>query len=105
MLGLSVGLTKEEMSMLHEPSACASLDETDRLVLRYSEILTRDNKVDDAMFKALREKFSEAQIMELALTVGLSALVNRMHATGGTDVDARTQEYIGDAIACVLPGR
>jgi len=91
--------------MLHEPEACTSFDDTDRLVLRYSEVLTRENKVDDAMFKALQEKFSEAQIMELALTVGLSALVNRVHATGGTDVDARTREYIGDAIACVLPGR
>ena len=105
MLGLSVGLTKEEMAMLHEPESCTSFDDTDRLVLRYSEILTRDNKVDDTMFLALKEKFSEPQIMELALTVGLSALVNRVHATGGTDVDARTREYIGDAIACVLPGR
>ncbi len=105
MLGLSVGLTKDEMALLHEPEACRSFDDVDRLVIRYSEILTRENRVDDALFAALKEHFSEAQIMELALTVGLSALVNRVHATGGTDVDARTREYIGDAIACVLPGR
>lgn len=105
MLGLSVGLTTDEMALMHDPDACASFDETDRLVLRYSEILTRDNRVDDAMYAALKSRFSDAQIMALALTVGLSALVNRVHATAGTDVDAKTREAIGDAVACVLPGR
>lgn len=105
MLGLSVGLTQEEMAHLHAPAECSGFDEIDRLVIRYSEILTRDNRVDDALFAALKEKFSEAQIMELALTVGLSAMVNRVHATVGTDVDSRTREYLGDAVACVLPGR
>lgn len=105
MLGLSVGLTKEEMALMHEPGACASFDDRDRLVLRYSETLTRDNRVDDAMYAALKSKFNDAEIMALALTVGLSALVNRVHATAATDVDASTRAAIGDAVACVLPGR
>lgn len=105
MLGLSVGLTTEEMALMHAPAECPSFDDTDRLVLRYSEVLTRENRVDDALFAALRARFSEAEIMALALTVGLSALVNRVHATGGTDVDASTRAAIGDAVACVLPGR
>ena len=105
MLGLSVGLTTEEMAMMHAPDQCGSFDETDRLVLRYSEVLTRENRMDDALFAALKAKFSDAEIMELALTVGLSAMVNRVHATGGTDVDANTRAAIGDAVACVLPGR
>ncbi len=105
MLGLSVGLTKVEMSMMNDAANCASFDATDRLVLRYSEILTRENRVDDALYAELAAKFSNDELVDLALTIGFSALVNRMHATFRTDLDESTFNQVGDAIACALPVR
>ena len=105
MLGLSVGLTNEEMASMAMPAACASFDETDRLVLRYAEALTRENRVDDATYADLAARFGTQELIELAMTVGLSALVNRVHATFQTDVDDATLEQVQGLSACPLPVR
>lgn len=65
-------------------------DETDRLVLGYADSITRDVRCDDTVWAALSERFSQTEIFELAFTVGLAAMVNRVHATFQTDVDERT---------------
>ncbi len=105
MLGLSVGLTKTEMAMMGDAANCETFDETDRLVLRYSEILTRDSKVEDALYAQLAARFSQDELVDLALTISFSALVNRMHATFRTDLDDSTRDQVGDAVACALPQR
>lgn len=81
---------------------CATFDETDRLVLRYAEVLTRDNRVDDALYAALAARFSREQLVELCATVGLSAIVNRFHATFRTDVDDDTAAAAGDVSFCPI---
>jgi alkylhydroperoxidase family enzyme len=105
MLGLSIGLTKEEMALMDDPARCASFDARDRVVLRYAEQLTRENRVDDALYAELAASFADPELVDLALTVGLSALVNRMHATFRTDLDASTQDAVGTAAVCLLPSR
>jgi alkylhydroperoxidase family enzyme len=105
MLGLSVGLTQEEMMAMGDPESCASFDEKDRVVLRYAEVLTRDNQVDDALYAELAAQFRQEEIVDLALTVGFAALVNRVHATFRTDLDDATREQVGDAEFCLMPLR
>jgi alkylhydroperoxidase family enzyme len=90
------------MAAMAEPETCPSLDETDRLVLRYSEVLTRENRVDDALYAELEKIFSRDELVELAMTVGLSAMVNRVHATFRTDVDSDTQAAVADGPACPI---
>lgn len=65
-------------------------DGTDRLVLQYADSLTRDVTVDDALWQQLSERFSQAELFELCFSVGLANLINRVHATFHTDVDAHT---------------
>lgn len=105
MLGLSVGLTEEEMASMGAPDSCASFDDTDRLVLRYSEALTRDNRCDDALYRELEARFNKDELVELCVTVGLSAMVNRVHATFRTDVDDSTEAAVKGMGACLLPAR
>lgn len=83
-----------------EPGNCATFDEKDALVLRYSEVLTRDNCVDDALYAELEAAFSADELLELAITIGMSAMVNRVHATFRTDVDDATEEAVGDGLVC-----
>lgn len=85
-----------------EPETCATFDDRDRLVLRYSEVLTRDNKVSDALYAELEQAFARDELVELAMTVGLSAMVNRVHATFQTDVDASTLDYVADGPSCPI---
>ena len=100
MLGRSVGISDEELLAMAEPDSCATFDDTDKLVLRYSETLTRDNQVDDALYAELESVFSADELLELAITVGMSAMVNRVHATFRTDVDDTTREIVGDGLVC-----
>ena len=78
-------------------------DEVDRLVLRYAETLTREVRVDDALWEALAAQFSQTEIFELCFSVGLAALVNRVHATFHTDVDTRTQQRVESLSLTVDP--
>ena len=90
------------MASMADPDNCATFDDKDKLVLRYSEVLTRDNKVDDLMYAALEKAFSRDEMMELAMTVGLSAMINRVHATFNTDVDQDTLDLVADGPACPI---
>jgi alkylhydroperoxidase family enzyme len=95
MLGRSVGIGDEEMAGMAEPETVGTFDETDRLVLRYAEQSTRQIRIDDELYAALAASFDERQIIELAMTVGLAALVNRVHATFLTDLDPHTRAAVG----------
>jgi alkylhydroperoxidase family enzyme len=102
MLGRSVGLEAEEMAGMADPDSVASFDETDRLVLRYAETSIREIRIPDTLYAELAVRFPRAELFELCMTVALAALVNRVHATFQTDVDARTRELVGDAPQCPI---
>lgn len=97
MLGLSVGLASDELAALGAPESCDSFDAVDRLVLRYAEALTRENRVDDALYSELAETFSQTELIELCLATAMAGMINRVHATFQTDVDESTQAFLDDA--------
>jgi alkylhydroperoxidase family enzyme len=76
-------------------------------VVRYAQKSTRLERIDDKTYGDLAAHFSTQQIMDICLTVGLSNVVNRFHATFQTDVDQATLDEVeaGDAIAgvCTIP--
>ena len=88
-----------------DPDGCPTFDATDRLVLRYAEALTRHNRVDDALYAELAAAFDRQQLFELCMAVGVSSLVNRVHATFMTDLDERTEERVGHLAVCAIPPR
>ena len=95
-LGSSVGLADEELSWLNgwQDAPPALFDATDRLVLRYTDELTRTVTVSDALWQELAARFSTTELFELCFTIGLAGLVNRVHATFHTDVDERTSARV-----------
>lgn len=62
------------------PELHPDLDETDRLVIEYTIAVTNDaRKVRQALFDRLREKFSEAQMVELTMRIALCGFFNRFN--------------------------
>jgi alkylhydroperoxidase family enzyme len=102
MLGRSVGLSNEEIGWMNEPESSPLFDQTDRLVLRYASMLTLENRVPDDLYNALAVCFSKDELVELCFTVGLSNLVNRVHATFLTDLDGSTKTTVGDVAFCPI---
>lgn len=70
-------------------------DAEDRLVLEFAEALTMHNRVDDALYAELERHFERPALVRLAMTVALAGMVNRIHATFRTEVDAATQARLG----------
>ncbi len=65
-------------------------------IIRYAQKSTRLEAIDNATYGALEHHFSKEQIIDLCLTVGLSNMVNRFHATFQTDVDETTLDEVAD---------
>ncbi|MDQ2804708.1 MAG: hypothetical protein M3Y41_19260 [Pseudomonadota bacterium] len=82
-------------------------DEAEAAIVRYAQKSTRLEAIDEATYGALAQHFTRGQIIDLCMTVGLSNMVNRFHATFLTDVDAQTIAEVeaGDVVAgsCPIP--
>ncbi len=58
--------------------------EKERVALEYAERMTiTGEKVDDALFRRLREHFSEAEIVELSAVVALENFRSKLNPTLG----------------------
>jgi len=94
MLGLSVGLTEEEVIGITDAANCAAFDDTDRAVLRYAEALALENHIEDALYATLESHFSQRELIELCVSAAMAGMINRVHATFHTDVDETTREFL-----------
>jgi alkylhydroperoxidase family enzyme len=108
VLGRSLGLTEDQMRhLMDDPLPDGVYDPAEAAIVRYARKSTRLEPIDDATYGDLARHFSTQQIMDICLTVGLSNMVNRFHATFRTDLDAATIAAVeaGDAIAgvCAIP--
>lgn len=74
-------------------------------IVRYAQKSTRLEPIDKATYAALAAHFSTQQIMDICMTVGLSNLVNRFHATFLTDLDDSTTATVEaeDAVTGTCP--
>ena len=108
MLGRSAGISEEQLAHLGDDRLPDGLfEESEAAIVRYAQLSTRAIRIDDETYGALAAFFSTQQIMDICLTVGLSNMVNRFHATFLTDLDESTILAVeaGDAAAgaCAIP--
>jgi len=74
---LAEGLTQAQLDSLKSGGMPEGLTDADRAVLAYADAMTRQIRVPDAVFAALRGHFPERDIVELTATVGGYTLVSR----------------------------
>lgn len=104
MLGRSAGLDEAKLGALGEdPLPVGVYEPEEAAIVRYAQVSTRNDAVDDELYGELRAHFDERQVMEICFTVGLSNLINRFHRTFLTEVDPVTREAVADACPLFLP--
>lgn len=102
LVGRSAGLTEEKLAHLGDDRLPDGVYEpAEAAIVRYAQRSTRMDVIDDGTYGDLTDHFSAEQIIEICMTVGLSNIVNRFHATFLTDLDPATQEALGTT--CPLP--
>ena len=81
--------------------------EAEATIVRYAQKSTATIFIDDGAYNDLAKHYTDEQMVEICLVVGLSNTVNRFHATFLTDVDEETIEANAEAdartSACTLP--
>jgi len=97
-------LTEQQLKHLgDEPLPDGVYSARELAIVRYSQQVTHEPpRVSEDVYLALTEHFDRAQILQICFIVGLSAMVNRFHATFLTDVDTGTMEML-DGTACPIP--
>jgi alkylhydroperoxidase family enzyme len=100
-VGRKTGISAEQIANLNDYRSDVNFSEIERLVLEYADGMTRTPvEVSDALFARLREKFSDAELVELTSAIAWENYRARFdHAFG---IEA---ENFADGAACALPVR
>jgi len=85
--GLRVGVTEQQLQELGNYATSSAFSELEKLVLRYTEELTRTAKSSEEVMAELKKHLSPRDIVELSVTVGLANLTNRFNMSLLTDLD------------------
>jgi len=79
--GRKAGLSDRQVAEIDHFETSDAYDDLQRDVLRYAEQVTRHVEVDDELVDRLRRALSDREVVELAMTVGLANLTNRVTET------------------------
>ena len=74
---LREGLTQEQLDTLKSGGDPAGLTDTDNAVLAYADAMTKQVRVPQPVFDAVRKQFNERELVELTATIGGYNLVSR----------------------------
>ena len=98
-MGRASGISAEQIANLHNYRSDFNFSELERLVLEYADGMTQTPvEVSDALFIRLREKFSEAELVELTSAIAWENYRARYdHAFG---IEA---ENFSEGAFCALP--
>jgi alkylhydroperoxidase family enzyme len=100
-VGRKTGISAEQIANLNHYRTDFNFSAVERLVLEYADGMTRTPvEVSDALFARLRERFSEAELVELTSAIAWENYRARFsHAFG---IEA---ENFADGAVCALPVR
>ena len=81
------GLTAADCAAIADWEEAVEFDERDRAVLAYTDAVTRDVQVDDAVFERLKKHFNDRQIVELTVLIGIYNMHARVIEPLGIDLE------------------
>lgn len=93
------GVSAEQIAGLHNYRKDFNFSELERLVLEYTDALTDTPvEVPDALFARLRERFNEAQLVELTSAIAWEGYRARFSHAFGIE-----SENFSEGALCALP--
>lgn len=100
-MGRASGITSEQIANLHDYRSDINFSALERLVLQYADAMT-DTPVEipEALFALLREKFTEAQLVELTSIIAWENYRARFSHAFGIE-----GENFSEGAVCAMPAR
>ena len=87
-VALNIGVRPEQIAGIDDYESSEAFSELERLVLRYTDGITRDNSVDDGVFDALRIHLSDREPVELTFCIGNWNGIARFIVPMGLELDS-----------------
>jgi len=87
IIGKAVGLTDDEILRLTDGPDASGWDRFDATLVRAADELHDDQFISDETWKALAERYSTEQLMDVVFTVGQYTLVSMTLNTCGVQLD------------------
>ena len=82
----SAANARSETVNVHDAARSTLFSARERVALRFAELMAVDHlKIDDALFAELRGHFTEAEIVEIGVSIGLFLGPGRFNAVLGID--------------------
>jgi uncharacterized peroxidase-related enzyme len=81
LLGKKAGLSDRQVAETAQGETSDAYDEMEREVMRYAEEVTRHINVSDELLGRLKQRLSDRELVELAMTVGIANFTNRVTET------------------------
>jgi alkylhydroperoxidase family enzyme len=91
-ISLQVGIRREQLEHLADFEGSSIFNEQERAVMRYAAEATREVKVSDATFEALRGFLDNRRIMELVMNVAFYNAVVRILVPCGVELEPTTKK-------------
>jgi uncharacterized peroxidase-related enzyme len=86
-MGGKLGVSEQQWTDIDNYADSNAFSAAEKAVLRYAEELTRSVKSSDETMNDLKKHLSEAQIVDLTVTIGVANLTNRFNLSLATDPD------------------
>ena len=100
-MGRKSGISAEQIANLSNYRTSANFSDLERWVLEYADAMTRvPVEVPDALFARLREKFNEAELVELTSAIAWENYRARFDHAFGIE-----GENFSEGAVCALPVR
>ena len=80
--GVDAGIDEDLVCSLEKPEEAEDLNDAEKAAIEYGELFATNHlAIDDSIYENLREHFSEAEIVELSITVAWFVGFGRLAAT------------------------
>jgi len=86
-LGQAAGLTGPQIEAIRHWEDSPEFDDTERLVLAYTDAVARDGQVSDDTFAAMQAVFSDHDIVELTLVIAYFVMLGRILVAFQVDLE------------------
>lgn len=93
-IGRDVGITDEQIAELEDHASSALFSPLDKLVLRYTDAVTRLEEPSAAIAEELRAELSEREVVELTFCIANWNMMAHLLLPLGIELEAAAQQYL-----------
>ena len=75
---VKAGMSEDQIALLKEDSIAGTFSEQERLILKLTDVMTKEIQVPDSLFDQVKPHFNDQEILELVTTISAYNMVSRL---------------------------